>query len=75
MIKILIYNQYFLLDISGVDHLRLSYLPYIIGLKVWLVCSPFDVMSQLLRFSISENWRSPLLFRGIFLCVGGEGKE
>ena len=24
MIEILIYNQYFLLDISGVDHLRLS---------------------------------------------------
>ena len=31
MIKILIYNQFFLFGISGVDHLRLSplhYLPY-----------------------------------------------
>ena len=28
MIKILIYNQYFLLGISGVDHLRLSALHY-----------------------------------------------
>ena len=24
IVKILIYNQYFLLDISGVDHIRLS---------------------------------------------------
>lgn len=36
------------------------------GLKMELLSSFFDIVSELLRFGVSENWRLITLFRGKF---------
>lgn len=42
-------------------------------LKIKLFSSFFDIVSELLRFNVFENWRSLTLFLGIS-SIYGEGR-
>ena len=80
MIKILIYNQYFLLGISGVDHLSLSalhgqteyILSYFLHGSILCLGIYMSVIKPSICFSkrvISVKWRNKLLIHNINLIV------